>query len=269
MRHKIAALAATVLLAGGALANATSASATVDPPSGGWDHTWTTSDSNPGGTGLRRRVRRRHLGLRHGRRRSRPPRPGRRPVPERRVSHPLHPHRLGRRGRMRHGPCFAGGVYGLPGTRRWRHSLAGPGLRRHDHTLLPERPLAQSPGRNVPESSTAPLPAPSVEACDAEPGTGTENSRTKRAGGPVPPSLVVRSRGRSEAVTGIGRRACPGVRRVQRRTGPVTAEMDFSCHACMPTVAVPPSAKASTPVLEGSGKIWSVRVTCSPLAFWA
>jgi hypothetical protein len=51
MRHKIAALAATtVLLAGGALATATSASATVDPPSGGWDHTWTTSDSAQGGT---------------------------------------------------------------------------------------------------------------------------------------------------------------------------------------------------------------------------
>ncbi|MCT9010697.1 hypothetical protein [Streptomyces rhizosphaerihabitans] len=51
MRHKIAALAATtVLLAGGALATATSASATVDPPSGGWDHTWTTTDSNNGGT---------------------------------------------------------------------------------------------------------------------------------------------------------------------------------------------------------------------------
>ncbi|MFD5269034.1 hypothetical protein [Streptomyces sp. NPDC058335] len=51
MRHKIAALAATtVFLAGGALATATSASAVIDPPSGGWDHTWTTSDSNPGGT---------------------------------------------------------------------------------------------------------------------------------------------------------------------------------------------------------------------------
>ncbi|MFF7879263.1 hypothetical protein ACH40F_14795 [Streptomyces sp. NPDC020794] len=51
MRHKIAALAATTaFLAGGALATATSASATVDPPSGGWDHTWTTTDSTPGGT---------------------------------------------------------------------------------------------------------------------------------------------------------------------------------------------------------------------------
>ncbi len=51
MRQKIAAMVATtVILTGGALANATSASATVDPPSGGWDHTWTTSDSNPGGT---------------------------------------------------------------------------------------------------------------------------------------------------------------------------------------------------------------------------
>lgn len=47
-------------------------------------------------------------------------------------------------------------------------------------------------------------------------------------------------------------------------------QMDFSCHACMwSRVAVPPSAKASTPVLEGSGKIWSVRVTCSPRVFWA
>ncbi|MEV6182907.1 hypothetical protein ACIHAR_14085 [Streptomyces sp. NPDC052016] len=51
MRHKIGALAATtVFLAGGALATATSASAAVDPPSGGWDHTWTTSDSRDGGT---------------------------------------------------------------------------------------------------------------------------------------------------------------------------------------------------------------------------
>ncbi|MEV8096021.1 hypothetical protein [Kitasatospora sp. NPDC085879] len=51
MRHRIAALtAATVLLAGGALATATSASAAVDPPGGSWDHTWTTVDSAHGGT---------------------------------------------------------------------------------------------------------------------------------------------------------------------------------------------------------------------------
>lgn len=30
------------------------------------------------------------------------------------------------------------------------------------------------------------------------------------------------------------------------------------------SVAVPSSAKASTPVLDGSGKIWSVRTTCPP-----
>ncbi|WP_410612498.1 hypothetical protein [Amycolatopsis sp. lyj-109] len=29
---------------------ATSASATVDPPGGSWDHTWTTTDANKGGT---------------------------------------------------------------------------------------------------------------------------------------------------------------------------------------------------------------------------
>lgn len=46
--------------------------------------------------------------------------------------------------------------------------------------------------------------------------------------------------------------------------------MDFSCHACKWfRVAVPPSAKVSTPVLDGSGKIWSVSVTCSPRVFWA
>ncbi len=51
MRHKIAALAATTLfVAGGALATAASASASVDPPSGGWDHTWTTTDGDKGGT---------------------------------------------------------------------------------------------------------------------------------------------------------------------------------------------------------------------------
>ncbi|PBC78156.1 hypothetical protein BX265_2917 [Streptomyces sp. TLI_235] len=51
MRHRIAALtAATVLLAGGALATATSASAAVDPPGGSWDHTCTAVDSAHGGT---------------------------------------------------------------------------------------------------------------------------------------------------------------------------------------------------------------------------
>ncbi|MEU3843375.1 hypothetical protein AB0E88_25455 [Streptomyces sp. NPDC028635] len=51
MRHKIAALAATTVMLGCAsLATATSASATVDPPGGGWDHTYTTSDAKHGGT---------------------------------------------------------------------------------------------------------------------------------------------------------------------------------------------------------------------------
>ncbi|MEV0980842.1 MULTISPECIES: hypothetical protein [unclassified Streptomyces] len=51
MRHKIAALAAsTIVLACGSIATATSASATVDPPGGGWDHTYTTSDAKQGGT---------------------------------------------------------------------------------------------------------------------------------------------------------------------------------------------------------------------------
>jgi hypothetical protein len=51
MRNKIAALAATTaFIAGGTLMTATSASATVDPPGGSWDHTWTTTDSNKGGT---------------------------------------------------------------------------------------------------------------------------------------------------------------------------------------------------------------------------
>lgn len=51
MRHKIATLAATtIVLACGSLATATSASATVDPPGGSWDHTWTTSDAKQGGT---------------------------------------------------------------------------------------------------------------------------------------------------------------------------------------------------------------------------
>ncbi|WP_328616935.1 hypothetical protein OHS18_11265 [Amycolatopsis sp. NBC_00355] len=51
MRNKIAALAATtVFVAGGTLMTATSAWASVDPPSGGWDHTWTTTDGNKGGT---------------------------------------------------------------------------------------------------------------------------------------------------------------------------------------------------------------------------
>lgn len=47
-------------------------------------------------------------------------------------------------------------------------------------------------------------------------------------------------------------------------------QMEFSCQACrLLTVAVPPTAKASTPVLEGSGKTWSVNTTCSPAAFCA
>jgi hypothetical protein len=51
MRNKIAALAATtIFVAGGSLLSATAASATVDPPSGGWDHTWTTTDGDKGGT---------------------------------------------------------------------------------------------------------------------------------------------------------------------------------------------------------------------------
>lgn len=51
MRTKLAALAATtVFVAGGTLATATSAWAGVDPPSGGWDHTWTTTDGDKGGT---------------------------------------------------------------------------------------------------------------------------------------------------------------------------------------------------------------------------
>lgn len=50
MRNKIAALAATVLLAGGALATASSAWAS-DPGGGDdWDHVWTTSDAAHGGT---------------------------------------------------------------------------------------------------------------------------------------------------------------------------------------------------------------------------
>jgi hypothetical protein len=51
MRHRIATLAATtVIAAGGVLATASSASATVDPPPGSWDHTWATSDAGQGGT---------------------------------------------------------------------------------------------------------------------------------------------------------------------------------------------------------------------------
>ncbi|MDT7802490.1 MAG: hypothetical protein QOI78_5923 [Actinomycetota bacterium] len=51
MRNKIAALVATTaFVAGGTLLTATSASATVDPPGGSWDHTWTTTDANKGGT---------------------------------------------------------------------------------------------------------------------------------------------------------------------------------------------------------------------------
>ncbi|MPY31317.1 hypothetical protein FNH09_08390 [Streptomyces adustus] len=42
--------ATTVIAASGVLATASSASATVDPPSGGWDHTWTTTDAGKGGT---------------------------------------------------------------------------------------------------------------------------------------------------------------------------------------------------------------------------
>ncbi|MEU4520322.1 hypothetical protein AB0F52_16685 [Amycolatopsis sp. NPDC024027] len=51
MRNKIAALVATTaFVAGGTLMTATSASATVDPPGGSWDHTWTTTDADKGGT---------------------------------------------------------------------------------------------------------------------------------------------------------------------------------------------------------------------------
>ena len=51
MRNKIAALAATTaFVAGGTLLTATSASATVDPPGGSWDHTWYTTDADKGGT---------------------------------------------------------------------------------------------------------------------------------------------------------------------------------------------------------------------------
>ncbi|WP_410573491.1 hypothetical protein [Amycolatopsis sp. cmx-4-61] len=51
MRNKIAAVVATAaFVAGGSLMTATSASATVDPPGGTWDHTWTTTDSAKGGT---------------------------------------------------------------------------------------------------------------------------------------------------------------------------------------------------------------------------
>ena len=51
MHNKIAALVATTaFVAGGTLLTATSASATVDPPGGSWDHTWKTTDANKGGT---------------------------------------------------------------------------------------------------------------------------------------------------------------------------------------------------------------------------
>ena len=51
MRNKIAALVATTaFVAGGTLMTAPSASATVDPPGGSWDHTWKTTDANQGGT---------------------------------------------------------------------------------------------------------------------------------------------------------------------------------------------------------------------------
>jgi hypothetical protein len=52
MRNKLAAIAATVLLAGGVLATAPAASAAPLHPrsSNWWDHTWTTKDSAHGGT---------------------------------------------------------------------------------------------------------------------------------------------------------------------------------------------------------------------------
>jgi hypothetical protein len=50
MLNKMAALAATTFVLVGTLVTATSASASVDPPSGGWDHTWTTTDGDKGGT---------------------------------------------------------------------------------------------------------------------------------------------------------------------------------------------------------------------------
>ncbi|MFI0721355.1 hypothetical protein [Streptomyces sp. NPDC021224] len=51
MRRKLAALVGTVLLAGGTLASATSASAaSAQPNADSWDHIWTTSDSAHGGT---------------------------------------------------------------------------------------------------------------------------------------------------------------------------------------------------------------------------
>ncbi|MGW5354200.1 hypothetical protein ACWERV_27225 [Streptomyces sp. NPDC004031] len=51
MRKKLAALVGTVLLAGGTLASATSASAaSAQPSADSWDHIWTTADSGHGGT---------------------------------------------------------------------------------------------------------------------------------------------------------------------------------------------------------------------------
>jgi hypothetical protein len=51
MRNKIAAMAATTaFVALGTLGTATSASASVEPPGDGWDHTWTTTDADKGGT---------------------------------------------------------------------------------------------------------------------------------------------------------------------------------------------------------------------------
>lgn len=51
MRKKFATLAVALLLAGGTLATATSASAAPAQPSAdSWDHIWTTADSAHGGT---------------------------------------------------------------------------------------------------------------------------------------------------------------------------------------------------------------------------
>ncbi|WP_439378704.1 hypothetical protein [Amycolatopsis lexingtonensis] len=50
MRHKLKALAATTVFAAcGTLLTATPALASVEPPTG-WDHTWTTTDGDKGGT---------------------------------------------------------------------------------------------------------------------------------------------------------------------------------------------------------------------------
>ncbi|WP_290055933.1 hypothetical protein [Amycolatopsis solani] len=42
--------ATTVFAVTGTLAAATPALASVEPPAGGWDHTWTTTDADKGGT---------------------------------------------------------------------------------------------------------------------------------------------------------------------------------------------------------------------------